>query len=347
MRGRLLVGVAAFVIAAAAGALVAGRDRGDPSQSRTLSRQPRLAVDPNTLSFGEVWDSDRLTWTIRVTNPSDRAVKVSSWRTSCDCFQVTPATATVEAGQTVAVSLVFDLTRQPAGSDPEAPRDVTFTLRPRYEDEPTDDGEEWRVTGRVRPYYRVLTGTQFGPRSELTKANPAEAVGLRYLLPVKDVRLGSVSGGATGRVVPLADGREVRVEVTWPQGLGVGGHDQVITVLANSAEGEALPPVRLSCRLNVAEDAQLSAAKLALTPPPDGGWVEDEVEVYSLAGQKIESVRLEDGLHPDVKTSVREDRFIRVQARRPTGAAVATHTIPIRVVVGGKAYTLELRVLVV
>src|SRR5262245_40520295 len=81
-------------------------------------RADGLAVDPQHLNFGEVWEDGAFGWVLPVENRGPSEVAIERFATSCDCTSIDPPSLTIPAGETRAVRLQLNLLwRKPVRAD--------------------------------------------------------------------------------------------------------------------------------------------------------------------------------------------------------------------------------------
>ena len=148
---RLFLGIVIAALLAGMAGSVAGRHFHSPSPrvEESPDTADPLAVFPEDLDFGEVWETATLDRVVRVRNPGDIPVEVNQIRSSCNCLAVQPSSFVLEPGATRELHVRLDLRSK---SDQDL-NDFHVHLSPVCNS--TEFKIRWTLKGRVRRYLRV------------------------------------------------------------------------------------------------------------------------------------------------------------------------------------------------
>jgi hypothetical protein len=78
---------------------------------------PRLVVSP-VIDLGQLEQGERRSFALRLRNPHDRAVEIVALESTCPCLESTGVPARAGAGETQALGMALDLSREPAFTGP-------------------------------------------------------------------------------------------------------------------------------------------------------------------------------------------------------------------------------------
>ncbi|MCI0377420.1 MAG: DUF1573 domain-containing protein [Gemmataceae bacterium] len=67
-----------------------------------------LVVDAKELNFGEAWETKEFHWKIKITNVSEKALKIREFGASCACIVSEPKSLSLAPNETAEVKLLLD-----------------------------------------------------------------------------------------------------------------------------------------------------------------------------------------------------------------------------------------------
>jgi len=147
-----------------------------------------LFVADRYLDFGDVCEDESFVWTMPIENRGSTPVCVESFRKTCNCMSVRPASFTVEPGERRQLELQIDLASRPQSS-------FTVGLWPRVigndgKPETTDIGMVWMIRGQVRRAIAIPQFAPVGQHSELAQPLAAFSVALRQFVDLESLTAG-------------------------------------------------------------------------------------------------------------------------------------------------------------
>ena len=89
-----------------------------------------LAVAPDRLDFGEVWEDSRFAWTLPLENRRNEDLSIEDISASCTCVSVEPRAFVIPARQTRQVKLALDLTASRSKLADSEWREFEVMIRP-------------------------------------------------------------------------------------------------------------------------------------------------------------------------------------------------------------------------
>jgi hypothetical protein len=136
-----------LVVSAGAGTWLSKVVRGDRAIANSSSTS--LYVPPEYLDFGEVWETDRFSWTLPIQNRGQTDIHITSFGGSCSCAEVSPNNVVIAPGETREVHLTLDLTPSKKWNPSDEPRVFEAEISPKFEN-PANLGGEWMESSRSR-----------------------------------------------------------------------------------------------------------------------------------------------------------------------------------------------------
>jgi hypothetical protein len=216
-----------------------------PTAAPSAAPSP-LVVDPSSLAFGTVWESEQFDWAILIRNISPFPVEVTRILTSCHCTTVSDAAFEIPSGGTHRVPLKLDLTR---GSGDSAERSFAVNIMVYVSDERSRPFI-WTLKGRVRDSYDFQPSSVNLGDVLVTPEMPTEQrFVIRPGVPLADLEVtqdGSLVNVSVNADSPKPDEFTILVRMTAAPELGPS--QARLSVVGRTRDGERLPvafvPVR-------------------------------------------------------------------------------------------------------
>ena len=325
--------VGACSIAVTGGALTARRSQRSPPPESHSPEQPALHIAPEYLDFGEVWETDDFALVIPIHNRSNTPLRLTGWKSSCNCLGVEPGSLEFAPQATKTVTIKLDIASK-VRLNPTSTQAVSVNFSGALSNGTT---AEWRVLGAVKPLVKHYPDLLFPPASELIQPYGVRQVRLEFNEPVLVTTLESDSP----LVIPVRREAELPqavcpIELRFATTIPVGEHPFTLTVGGETRAPRQRVVKRLAGLLRVAQDIQGEPGHVVFPARAVGEVVEETVTVRSLTGRpvQIESIASDgEGLAAEVVKG--EPKIIVQQRATRTGQAV-THA---RVVARSDGYT--------
>ncbi len=295
---------------------VGGRWLASTHWRRSPVAGPPVIILPDTLDFGEAWETDAFAWHVDLQNVSDRLCIVRGVRASCTCVAVqAPLEFCMMPGERVRVGLKIDL-RKIRTSDPADPRGIRVDLMANvFPPQDRDSG-----LGPVPEYRWLLEGTVRRPLKcepfeatlgeELVRGRPGRVLEfhLRAVKPgIVALRLEKTPPGWTAQLFLTRSGKCEYVLRAMPTKLRPGAFEDHFAIRPITTTGQRLSTYDIRVAGVVAEPFELIPQCLDL-----GAWRVGETAwgTFSLVSRKRQPMR--------VLGAVCEDPWTKLAAVRST-----------------------------
>jgi Protein of unknown function (DUF1573) len=296
-----------------------------------------LAIDPDSLDLGEVWETPNHSLTLKVQNVSNEVRSIINFSGSCGCLKVEPQRLTISPGQTAELSLALDLTHRLPYQVGLAQWPISVRFNPVFQgDFASTPG--WELKGLVRS--RVSLDTlqipftdqciYNGPpvtRKVRAKAHvPLEHLEASAVPPLATVRVESIPESPDSFVILVSPNPqlpvgpftfEVQVKAVMPDG-------EVHRCASIEASGEMQPSTGVFPRLILlGEQAVTNHTEAEISVRlPSNGWSIDHLETDGSDTTVARAGTQPDGsekLHLTQRISRLGDRIshIRILIRKP------------------------------
>ncbi len=274
--------------------------RGLPGAAGALVIVEGLSVDPAALDLGEVWEEGAYLHTLSIRNDNPNPVEVARFFVSCGCAGVEPQTVSLAPGETADVHLKLDLARRTLNDLGRASRPFAVSLGPLLKSSEAmapSGGWELRAVIKSRVTLDKLS-LHFGDEPIQSALPLTRKVHATVHLPRSSLRVSAADNAVSWKINPHADRPdEFDVAVsTNPAALKAGPFKTTLNIEVVTAEGEALPGVKLpvagtvrpevrpvpaSVLLGVRRIGRTAEATVALQMPPGEKWEVERIEVDS------------------------------------------------------------------
>lgn len=258
-----------------------------------LSANAGLVVENRYLNFGQVWEQSRFRWKVPITNSGSEEVQVMGFSATCSCLAVEPPAFAMQPGESREVELTFDLTRRGKELVGDWERSFEVRLFPQVQAAAARPAG-WTFTGNVKvPIVLSPPILEFGekPLFHGQSAAPQEvrvscATPLDSLICRWDIPKGQIPKGKA-EVTNVANGSEFVVKVTPSNFLLPGLYSEKIELLPVFPGRRDVPPVTLSCKINVLPDIATQPANLVLFAAENRPVPQGTVRVASRSGRRV------------------------------------------------------------
>jgi hypothetical protein len=168
------------------------------SPTKEVAEKPGLRINPNSLDFGEAWESDSLRWPVEFENTDKKPICIERFDIGgCDCVKVDVERLMIPAGGRGTVTAVLDLTRhRPAVISGESWPD-RLPLRVECRESTGRKSQMgWFIQGKVKALVTVEPGfIWFGDDLLRGTAGQPRQVLIRPLVPLNDLLISSQPEG--------------------------------------------------------------------------------------------------------------------------------------------------------
>src|SRR5580704_8117539 len=229
------------------------------STERSDEAPPPLRVDPASLDFGVVWNSDAFRWTLPIQNTSGATIDVRKAEGSCACTEIRPKSFALKPNERLDLTLSLNLASRVSDLDRSTAPFQGSIIAKGSDDAPI---ATWTVKGLVKSAFccrpreldfgeTLIVGAHYPSRTvDVTCYEPC-----RELVASVDPHLGAaVISNVTG------DGKQFRIEVAPSAALGVGLHKFQVAVSAVLRSGERVPAVPVSIEARILDDLRILPA---------------------------------------------------------------------------------------
>ena len=251
-----------------------------------------LAVAPERLNFGEVWETHAFRWSMPIRNDSDREITIETFVNSCGCTRVEPSRLVLPVGQTREVIVTIDHTLQKKNDDPPI-RGFAVWLAPRV----AVPGEKrsrqlagWQLTGRVRSALKVTpTVIDLGRPSVRGDRMPDLQVRVKALTQLGAVYSYTGGVGFSSTVKPTVEPGEFNLVLRHDRGLPLGPIQFSVILVPCLPTGEELPEIKIPAFGEMRPDIQaMPEGGVAFGARPIGSVPEETVTLRSLTGRPFD-----------------------------------------------------------
>jgi hypothetical protein len=291
----IIVALVAACGAAVAG-LFAGRwvysTRGSGATPSPTEVRADLAIAADRLNFGEVWESEQLSWTLPVENRESHPVEIESFSATCNCASIQPQKLFLAPGERRELQLQLDLVTKPPPNG-----EVGVRIRPKLKEETSGGkrlGPDWILSGRVKRVLSVDEVVYLGRHSELAQPLPPKVVRVAAIAPLSSLSAKSEIPEIEVSVLPPSLGTgNYSVTLTQRSRIPVGSVSGCLLLNPVGTSGEALPIRRVVVRLAIVSDLEAEPPAVQVGGRRNGEVFDDVVVLRSLTGRKLGSVRAE------------------------------------------------------
>jgi hypothetical protein len=207
----------------------------------------RVYAIPESLDFGEVWESEAFPWQVELENRASERVVIDELKGSCSCISTNTSEISLNPGEHRQVDFIINLADN-RPYDTNSSRDVRIQLSGRVS---ASDGSSlihtWYLRGRVKRYLiSDPTALAFG-EIVVDGSGEQKRVGITSRIPLRSLRIAAAPPGwqVTATRVELPPG-DFALTVT-AVGTSPGVFRETVKVQGVSENGEFLPPLTLRC----------------------------------------------------------------------------------------------------
>lgn len=250
-----------------------------------ITEQPVLTVAPRDLDFGEVWETDEFRLVLPIHNNTPTRMRLTEWRSSCDCLGVEPSSLEFAPDGTRAVSVKLDLASK-LRVRPTAAQTVAVNLIGSLSD---GRSVTWQIHGVVKPLLKASPALSFAPLSELAQPYGLKPLALEFTEPVSLAALESDSpfvtasfGGAASR--PHA---QCLFALRFASVIPVGEHRFTLTARGEVPSSGQQFVKQLGGAIRVAADVQADPNHVVFPSKMIGECAEETVLLKSLTGRAV------------------------------------------------------------
>jgi hypothetical protein len=256
-----------------------------------------LAVDPQYLNFGTVWEQADFGWTLPIENRTDEDLPITRFAGTCGCIvQIQPPSLTIPRGQTASVSLSLYLLTPDSQATPEV-RDFHMRLTPII-DKPAYNHPGWIVSGKLRKGVRLSSRSiLFWKDIVRGQVAAVETVNITSPVFLNTVAAKYDPSALTVRIRPSKEkaGYEFFLDVQPGADLPGGQFVQDFQIEPILDSGERLPATRIRAEGVVSEVVQAIPSSLDLGAQPVGTTQKATVVLRSVTGKPFTIEKIEAG----------------------------------------------------
>ncbi len=276
----------------ALGAYVSTAPQIEPGPTPQFEQTASLvSIEPASLSFGEVWETDSLQLAIPVTNLSPKAIRIDGVTCGCRDFRASPPTIDLQPGQAQQIHLTLNADARPQDSG-----DV-FDLAVQLQMRATEEGPDGQVqvprvtlSGRVKRVFRTAAVWNYGEHSQLARPMPERSYKLTSTVPLSRVELDPAMSDLAGLEVaidPPTGGYEYMVRVKVGEGIGLGRISRRITFRAVPRNSQPLPTKTVRLEGVVVPDLVTEPREVDFGPIKSGAAATQAIRLVSLTGRAV------------------------------------------------------------
>jgi hypothetical protein len=238
-----------------------------------------LVIQPHYLDIGTLWDDDHYSWSLPVENREAETVSIDHFSTSCNCLSTTPSRLELASGEKRDVRLSIDLASK---SGPKG--DVSVRLRAMTVDGRM--GPLWEVHGRVKQLLSTDKFLYLGRHSGLAQPLAPRRITIVSSAPLRSLTAETTLESLEASVEHAAAGKDTYVlTVSTDKKLSVGTVEGAVILKPVLADGQVLPPRRISVRGEIVPDLEAVPAGLQIGRRRLGDLIEESVTLRSLTGR--------------------------------------------------------------
>ena len=193
-------------------------------QGTPLSTVNGLYIEPQSLDLGEIWETPRYKFQLKIQNVGSVPRSIARFQTTCGCLQLDPERQTIAAGAETDVASNLDLVSRQPYELGVARWPVSVRLDPVFEGD-SSPTPGWEVKGPAQLRVRVLKATtgRVGSPIEVRPRGGWFVCEVSQVIPDKEIRIQYIEGvhRGTGRwtLEKVAEGTRVCYQIDLePQG---------------------------------------------------------------------------------------------------------------------------------
>lgn len=246
------------------------------------SRPTLIIADPHALDLGEVWLSDQYTIAVPMKNVTDEPVEVTSFRSSCNCVQVSPAEVTLLPGETVTVSVTLDLRVGAPMESRGHTRLFDANITPVTRNSASGQYQSWEVKGCVKSPF-ITSGAE---PLEFIKGQPEpRAIEIESLATLSSVDVCARTDIAAVSANLNHDGRRCQIQITPRLAVPSGEHVFAALVSGETEDGQSFEEIPVTFLLRIRDDVICTPSTVVWGFQPVGTDLTSELKLESLSGE--------------------------------------------------------------
>ncbi len=254
---------------------------------------PPLSIEPASLDFGSVWNSEKFEWTIPIRNTTNFAIDVGRLEGSCSCTLVTPSSFMLKPGEEISVKLRYDLfSRTRQAGDATVPFDDLLRASMIGDDRPL---AAWHIHGLVKNAFSCKPNQlDFGDSVVEGRPYPSKTIDVTCFQPCRELEVSADDRNvAVVAKNPSGDGLRFQVAVAPGASLDCGTHKFKLSLGAVLPSGERTPHVSVPVEVRILPDLQTLPSLAHFGELKVGASREETVVLASRSGRSFDVAKWE------------------------------------------------------
>jgi hypothetical protein len=257
------------------------------ASKRLVGANEGLIVSEAHLNLGEIWEDERLPWTLPVRNSTTADIEIIDFDSSCNCLAIEPRSLVIPAGETADLRLTLYLSNGLVDEAALPIRNVELKIVPRIRDHlPQQAG--WTIRGRVR------SAVSLAPRTVYCQIVQGQPNASGTVLVTPHTRLAGLtvqcdpSKASVQQIRRQGDPARFELRITPLSALPEGAFRFPVIVQPIDTDGRPMPSLTLPVEGMVMEEVQAVPSSVLFGSRTVGEIATDTVLLQSLTGKRFE-----------------------------------------------------------